>query len=112
MNPKHISKLYLWFGVILIIFIFGVSGFMLIEGLRFLDALYMTVITITTIGYTEVKPLSAAGRIFNICFIIELFLTIQFYLIPQNINKVFHLSILSQGFFANSFQPPELHNFI
>lgn len=40
------------------------------------------------------------------------FLTLQFYLIPQNINKEFHLSILSQGFFANSFQPPEVHNFI
>jgi voltage-gated potassium channel len=36
-------------------------GYMAIEGMRFLDALYMTVITLTTVGYREVKPLSDAG---------------------------------------------------
>ncbi|MBC7720843.1 MAG: potassium channel protein, partial [Pedobacter sp.] len=39
----------------------GISGFMFIEHFRFLDALYMTVITITTIGYTETHSLSDAG---------------------------------------------------
>jgi voltage-gated potassium channel len=43
---------------------------MIVEHMNFLDALYMTVITVTTIGYMEVKPLSQAGRIFNIVFII------------------------------------------
>ncbi len=43
----------------------GVSGYMAIEGWRFHDALYMTVITLTAVGYHEVAPLSAAGRNFT-----------------------------------------------
>ncbi len=48
---------------------------MLIEDYRLLDAIYMTVITVTTIGYTEIKPLSDAGRIFNILLIMTSFST-------------------------------------
>jgi voltage-gated potassium channel len=39
----------------------GAFGYAAIEGMRFLDALYMTVITLSTVGYREVKPLSDAG---------------------------------------------------
>ncbi|GEO08631.1 potassium transporter TrkA [Segetibacter aerophilus] len=42
---------------------------MYIENYSFLDALYMTIITISTIGYNEVHHLSNAGRIFNILLI-------------------------------------------
>ena len=53
--------------------IVGVAGFMLTENYGFLDALYMTVITIATIGYNEVKPLTEAGKIFNIIYIVSSF---------------------------------------
>ena len=53
--------------------IVGVTGFMIIEHFKFLDALYMTVITLSTIGYHEVQPLSEAGKLFNILFIISSF---------------------------------------
>ena len=43
----------------------GIFGYMGIEGWSFLDALYMTIITFTTVGYGEVRPLSDAGRIFT-----------------------------------------------
>ncbi len=57
--------------IIVSVFIIGVAGYYLIEGnWSFLDALYMTIITISTIGYGEVKPLSQAGRIFTIFFIV------------------------------------------
>ncbi len=46
--------------------IFGIVGYQIIEGWNFLDAIYMTVTTITTVGYREVHPLSDAGRIFSI----------------------------------------------
>lgn len=48
----------------------GTVGFMLVEGLRPLDALYMAVITLSTVGYQEVAPSSAAGRVFTIGFIV------------------------------------------
>jgi voltage-gated potassium channel len=48
----------------------GTSGYMLIEGWSFIEALYMTVITITTIGFTEVRPLSTTGRIFTLGLIV------------------------------------------
>jgi voltage-gated potassium channel len=48
----------------------GTIGYMVIEGWSFLDALYMTITTITTVGYDEVHPLSDAGRIFGIFLIV------------------------------------------
>ncbi|MDH5415594.1 MAG: potassium channel family protein, partial [Flavobacteriaceae bacterium] len=44
-------------------------GFMQIEGWSFLDSLYMTVITLTTIGYHEVQALSDTGKVFNLVLI-------------------------------------------
>ena len=45
--------------------VIGVWGYMFFEGWSFHDALYMTVITLTAVGYHEVAPLSAAGRNFT-----------------------------------------------
>lgn len=45
-------------------------GYMLIEDMNLADALYMTVITITTVGFGEVDPLSESGRIFTIAVIL------------------------------------------
>jgi voltage-gated potassium channel len=47
----------------------GTAGYMLIEHMPALDALYMTVITISTVGYEEVKPLDEGGRIFTMVLI-------------------------------------------
>jgi voltage-gated potassium channel len=47
----------------------GTVGFTLIEHYPVFDAFYMTLITLTTVGYAEVHPLSHAGRVFN-CFLI------------------------------------------
>lgn len=56
----------------------GTAGFMIVENLDFLDSLYMTIITVTTIGYGEVKPLSHAGKIFNIALIVSSFSTFTY----------------------------------
>jgi voltage-gated potassium channel len=50
----------------LIIIFSGTAGYMIIEGWRFLDALYMTIITISTVGYREVNQVGDLGRIFTI----------------------------------------------
>ena len=48
----------------------GTLGYMLLERWGFLDALYMTVITVGTVGFSEVHSLDAPGRVFTIVLII------------------------------------------
>lgn len=50
--------------------IYGVIGYMLVEGWSFLDSLYMTVITLGTVGFREVRPLDANGMIFTITLVL------------------------------------------
>src|SRR5215211_6603113 len=48
----------------------GTAGFAVIEGLSILDALYFTATTVTTVGFTEDRTLSAEGRIFTILLVL------------------------------------------
>lgn len=58
--------------------IIGTIGYMCIEQFTLLDALYMTVITITTVGFGEIHPLSSIGRIFTMFLILFGFGSIGF----------------------------------
>ncbi|CAB1064266.1 Potassium channel protein [Olavius sp. associated proteobacterium Delta 1] len=51
------------------ILIVGTAGYMIIEDWRFLDALYMTVITISTVGYREINQIGDVGRVFTILLV-------------------------------------------
>ncbi|PLX13526.1 MAG: potassium channel protein [Marinilabiliales bacterium] len=53
----------------LIVFI-GILGYMLIEGYSFIDAFFMTLITMSTVGFSEVQPLSDIGKLFTSFLII------------------------------------------
>jgi voltage-gated potassium channel len=48
------------------VLVLGTLGYMIIEGEGLVNALYMTAITVTTVGYREAFPLSEGGRIFTI----------------------------------------------
>ena len=48
---------------------FGTISFYLVEGMSLFDSLYMTIITISTVGFSEIKPLSTYGRIITIIII-------------------------------------------
>jgi voltage-gated potassium channel len=52
-----------------VIFLSGVIGYMIIEKWDFLDAAYMTAITLSTVGFMEVHEISPAGRVFTIIVI-------------------------------------------
>ncbi|MDB5284890.1 MAG: hypothetical protein JWO06_3965 [Bacteroidota bacterium] len=63
-------KLYVSILVFLAIVMVGTTGYMVIEHYTLLEAVYMTVITLSTVGYAEVRPLSDGGRIFTIFLIL------------------------------------------
>ena len=55
---------------LLFVFSAGVAGYMFIERWPLLDSLYMTVITLASVGFMEVHPLTANGRVFTIFLIL------------------------------------------
>lgn len=64
------KKLILPIGMLILTILFGTAGYMVIEDFSFLEGLYMAVITIATVGFGEVRPLSDSGRIFTIVLIL------------------------------------------
>jgi voltage-gated potassium channel len=70
MYSKTITQVKFGLAIILITLLIGIGGYMLIENLTFLDAFYMTIITISTTGFAEVKPLSQFGRLLTVVLII------------------------------------------
>jgi voltage-gated potassium channel len=64
------GKLLLSAILIILINAFGTIGYMVIEGWNFRDSLFMTVITLTTVGYAEVHELSPSGEYFTIVLLI------------------------------------------
>jgi len=78
------------------IIIVGIIGFMFIEHYTFLEALYMTTISITTAGFQEVRPLSDVGRLFTMFLLITSWLSFAFvitriseFVITGEINRYF-----------------------
>jgi len=63
------SKIYRALLLLLSLLIMGSFGYMAIEKYEFIDALYMTVITISTVGFKEANPLDFQGKVFTIILI-------------------------------------------
>ena len=63
------KNLKLSFTLLLLTLALGTAGYHFIEGMTFFEGLYMTVITISTVGFQEVRPLSEAGRVLTIVII-------------------------------------------
>ena len=64
-----LRKLIFGLGLSLLSVSIGVTGFMMIERYSFTQAVYMTAITISTVGFREAKPLTDAGMIFTSAYI-------------------------------------------
>lgn len=93
----HLKRPILAVGFLLLSLAVGIAGYMIIEHFPLLDALYMTVITISTVGFREVGDLSNAGKIFTIFYIIFNFIffaflvsTIAKYIFEGELNKIYN----------------------
>lgn len=64
------SKIYMAVFLLLSLLLLGVLGFKFISNYSWIDAFYMTVITITTVGFGEVQPLDDASKLFTVCLIL------------------------------------------
>lgn len=65
------TKINLAITLIIIVLLIGVFGFRMISGYSWVDAIYMTVITITTVGFGEVQPLDDSSKIFTVFLILS-----------------------------------------
>ncbi|TFH38336.1 MAG: potassium channel protein [Chrysiogenales bacterium] len=63
------KKLRTSFMLLALTLLFGVLGYHLLEGMTLFDAFYMTMITISTVGFQEVHPLSVKGKILTLLLI-------------------------------------------
>jgi len=68
--PKRAQNIGRILTIILSVLVIGTLGFIIIEDWRFLDALYMTIITLSTVGFREIGPLSPVGQVWTIFLII------------------------------------------
>ena len=73
--PKKLLFSILMF---LVVVLFGIFGYTWIEGWNFLDSLYMTIITLSTVGYGEVREIGPGGRVFTVLLIVFGLFTITY----------------------------------
>jgi voltage-gated potassium channel len=64
-------KIALWAALLVGLLVIGSLGFVWLQGWSFSDALYMTVTTLSTVGYGEIHPLNRVGRIYNMALILS-----------------------------------------
>lgn len=72
------------------VLLIGTLGFVIIDHYPWFDAFYMSVITITTVGYSEIRPLSQSGRIFN-SFLLLFGVSIMFFAVGAITQSVIEI---------------------
>ncbi|WP_420601236.1 potassium channel family protein [Flagellimonas sp.] len=64
------SKIVWAISLMLLVLFFGVIGYKLISDFTWVEAIYMTIITVTTVGFSEVRPLDPSAKIFTVFLIV------------------------------------------
>jgi len=78
LNYKYFAKVYYAIFLLAAVILIGTFGFMVVEGWSFFDSFYMTIITISTVGFNEVHTLSEGGKVFTAFLIITSFGTFAY----------------------------------
>jgi voltage-gated potassium channel len=92
MDRRIVRRVGLIAGLIAFTLLVGTLGFRLLEDYPLFDAFYMTLITITTVGYQELRPLSHAGRVFN-SFLIFFGVTAMFVAVGAMTQTIIELQL-------------------
>lgn len=100
---QSLSRLYVTLLLLFSSTTIGTVGYMLIENYTFLEAIYQTVITLSTVGFEEVRPLSSSGMVFTTLFIIFnlgvfafVISSLTSYLFEGELNRVFHFYLTTR----------------
>jgi len=70
LGKENFKSIYIAIGLLMLVFMLGTIGYMVIEDFTFSEAFFMTIITISTVGFREVRPLSELGQFFTAFLII------------------------------------------
>ncbi len=73
MKREKFREAYIALGFLTTVLAIGIVGYMVIEDFSFTDSVFMTIITIATVGFREVQPLSTQGMYFTVFLIITSF---------------------------------------
>ena len=65
------SKIYIAFFLMALVLLSGIIGYRFISNYTWIEALYMTIITVTTVGFSEVRPLDTNAKLFTVILIIS-----------------------------------------
>ena len=102
LHKRHLTTSLL---LLFIIVFIGVAGFYFIENFSLLDSLYMTVITVATVGFQEVHKLSDGGKVFTIFLIIS-----SFGIFAYSLSNIAIYAV--EGIFAHYFRENKIKRMI
>lgn len=95
MQVRYIHRILVLLGFLLFVVVVGTAGYMWLLGVDFLSGLYMTIITISTVGYTEVAEMTRGAQIFSIILIVTSVGTVGFVL--SKLGSFFKEGYLSES---------------
>ena len=106
MHGRLIRRILFILGLLCLTVVSGTVGFVIIEHYSWFDAFYLTISTITTIGYPEPRPLTHAGQVFN-AFLIVFGVTGMFVSVGAMTQSIIELEL--QGRFAERRKKKMIH---
>ena len=95
---------FIWaIGLLVVSAVIGTTGYMMIDGYSMVDAFYMSMLVISTVGFQEVNPLSETGKIFTIFYLIFNFASLAYaisvitlYVFEGEFRKIFKSYLISK----------------
>lgn len=94
--------------ILFVIFLLGSTGYHIIEGMSFFDGFYMTFITITTIGFSEIQNLSDSGRILTMILFV-MGIGVISYIASQTTQLIFESEIFRKRAMNKQLQSMSQH---